>query len=142
MDDIEFEMQWIYFRHSFTLWWDTTSQSQKLRKSKRLQIFQPRSFQLQSQRKLFNPRLYNHESFNHELFDNELFNHELFNRELFNYEFLKKRVEKFTGVPSLGVTGWHPHVLADPFSTRGGDYAQQIILAPPDFQTFLQPSFI
>ena len=27
----------------------------------------------------------------------------------------------------------------NPISTRGADYAHQIILAPPDFQTFLRP---
>ena len=34
---------------------------------------------------------------------------------------------------------WHPHFLADQLTlsqTRGADYAHQIILAPPDFQTF------
>ena len=27
----------------------------------------------------------------------------------------------------------------DPISTRGADYAHHIIIAPPDFQTFLRP---
>ena len=45
---------------------------------------------------------------------------------------------------SLGVPGvpWHPHILADQVTLsqpRGTDYAHQIILAPPDFQTFRRP---
>ena len=36
----------------------------------------------------------------------------------------------------------HPQILADQLilsQPRGADYANQIILAPPDFQTFLRP---
>ena len=37
---------------------------------------------------------------------------------------------------------WHPQILADQLtlhiSTRWADYAHQIILASPDFQTFLR----
>ena len=50
------------------------------------------------------------------------------------------------GLLSLGVPGgtmpWHPQILADQFTLyqpRGADYAHQIILAPPDFQTFRRP---
>ena len=48
------------------------------------------------------------------------------------------------GLSSLGVPGvpWHPQILADQLTLsqpRGADYAHQIILAPPDFQTFLRP---
>ena len=46
-----------------------------------------------------------------------------------------------TGLSSLGVP-WHPQILADQLTLsqpRGADYAQQIILAPPDFQTFRRP---
>ena len=50
----------------------------------------------------------------------------------------------YSGVSSLGVPGvpWHPQILADqltPSQPVGADYAHQIILAPPDFQIFLQP---
>ena len=38
---------------------------------------------------------------------------------------------------------WHPRILADQLTLsqpqRGADYAHQMILAPPDFQTFLRP---
>ena len=49
-----------------------------------------------------------------------------------------------TVLSSLGVPGvpWHPQILADQltlFQPRGADYAHQIILAPPDFQTFRRP---
>jgi hypothetical protein len=40
-----------------------------------------------------------------------------------------------------GVVPWHPQILADQSTLsqpRGADYANQIILAPPHFQTFLQ----
>ena len=45
-----------------------------------------------------------------------------------------------SGVSSLGMSGvpWHPQILEDQL-TRGADYAHQIILAPPDFQTFIRP---
>ena len=48
------------------------------------------------------------------------------------------------GLSSLGVPGvpWHPQILADQLTLsqpRGADYAHQIILAPPDFQTFQRP---
>ena len=44
----------------------------------------------------------------------------------------------------LGVPGvlWHPQILADPLilsQPRGADYAHQVILAHPDFQTFRRP---
>ena len=45
------------------------------------------------------------------------------------------------GLLSLGVPG-HPQILADQLTLsqpRGADYAHQIILAPPDFQTFRRP---
>ena len=50
------------------------------------------------------------------------------------------------GLSSLGVPGvpWHPHILADQLTlsqSRGADYSHQIILAPPDFQTFLRPCY-
>ena len=50
----------------------------------------------------------------------------------------------YTGLSSLGVPGvpWQPQILADQFTLsqpRGVDYAHQIILAPPDFQTFRRP---
>ena len=46
-----------------------------------------------------------------------------------------------SGLSSLGVPGvsWHPQNLADQLTLSqpwGADYAHQIILAPPDFQTF------
>jgi hypothetical protein len=43
-------------------------------------------------------------------------------------------------VSSLGVP-WHPQILADQLtlSQPGGGDAHQIIVAPPDFQIFLQP---
>ena len=49
-----------------------------------------------------------------------------------------------SGLSSLGVPGvpWHPQILADQLTLPkpgGTVYAQQIILAPPDFQTFLRP---
>ena len=37
---------------------------------------------------------------------------------------------------------WHPQILADQLTLsqpRGADYANQIILTPPDFQTFRRP---
>ena len=46
-----------------------------------------------------------------------------------------------TGLSSLGVP-WHPQILADQLTLsqpRGTDYAHEIILAPPDFQTFRRP---
>ena len=48
------------------------------------------------------------------------------------------------GLSSLGVPGvpWHPQILADQLTLsqpEGAVYAHQIILAPPDFQTFLWP---
>ena len=47
------------------------------------------------------------------------------------------------GVSSPGVPGMprHPQILADTLTLsqpRGADYAQQIILAPPDIETFLR----
>jgi len=53
-------------------------------------------------------------------------------------------VDNKAGLSSLGVpeVPWHPQILADQltlFQPRGADYAHQIILAPPDFQTFLRP---
>ena len=49
-----------------------------------------------------------------------------------------------TGVSSMGVAGvpWHPKILADQLTlSQPGwvNYAHQIILAPPDFQTFQWP---
>ena len=44
-------------------------------------------------------------------------------------------------MPSIGVP-WYPQILAAQltlFQPEVEDYARQIILAPPDFQTFLQP---
>ena len=44
------------------------------------------------------------------------------------------------GVP--GVLPWHPQILEDQLTLsqqRGTDYDLQIILAPPDFQTFRRP---
>ena len=48
------------------------------------------------------------------------------------------------GVSSLGVPGvpWHTQILADQLTLSqpgGADYAHQIILAPPDFQTIRRP---
>ena len=48
------------------------------------------------------------------------------------------------GLSSLGVPGvpWHPQILADELTLsqpEGGDYSRLMILAPPDFQTFLRP---
>ena len=43
----------------------------------------------------------------------------------------------FTCLSSLGVP-WHPQIMADQLTLsqpRGADYAYQMILAPPDFQT-------
>ena len=40
---------------------------------------------------------------------------------------------------------WHPQILADQLTLSqpgGADYAHQIILAPPDFQTFRRPSMV
>ena len=50
----------------------------------------------------------------------------------------------FAGVPSMGVprVPWHPQILADQLTlsqSDGADYAHQIILATPDFQTLLRP---
>ena len=47
------------------------------------------------------------------------------------------------GLLSPGVPGvpWPPQILADQLTLsqpRGAGYADQIILAPPDFQTFLR----
>ena len=53
MDDMEFEMQWIYFRHSFTLDEITITEFKKIKAV--AGYFNPG---------LFNPRFYNHESFN------------------------------------------------------------------------------
>ena len=46
-------------------------------------------------------------------------------------------------IPAAGLSelGWGPPDFdrsVDPISTEGEDCANQIILAPPDFQTFLQ----
>ena len=41
-----------------------------------------------------------------------------------------------------GAMPWQPQILADQLTLsqpRGADYAHQIILAPPDFRTFLRP---
>ena len=51
-----------------------------------------------------------------------------------------------SGLSSLGVPGvpCHPQILADQLTLsqpRWADYAHQIILAPPDFQTFRRPCF-
>ena len=48
------------------------------------------------------------------------------------------------GLSSLGEPGvpWHPHFVADQLTLsqpRGADYAHQLMLAPPAFQTFLRP---
>ena len=48
------------------------------------------------------------------------------------------------GLSSLGLQGvpWHSQILADQLTLaqqREADYAHQIILAPPDFQTFRRP---
>ena len=48
------------------------------------------------------------------------------------------------GLSPLGVPGvpWHPQNLADQLTLsqpRGADYAHQITLATPDFQTFRRP---
>ena len=46
------------------------------------------------------------------------------------------------GLPSHPQISWHPQILADPLTLsqpRGADYSHQIILAPPDLQTFLRP---
>ena len=48
-----------------------------------------------------------------------------------------------SGLSSLGVPGvpWHPQILANKLTLSQpgeADYAYQIILAPPDFQTFLR----
>ena len=49
------------------------------------------------------------------------------------------------GVSYLGHAAgmpWHSQILADQLTLsqpRGADYAHQMILVPPDFQTFLQP---
>ena len=48
------------------------------------------------------------------------------------------------GVSSLGMPGvpWHPQILADQLTLsqpEGADYAHQIVLAPPDFQTLRRP---
>ena len=52
--------------------------------------------------------------------------------------------QQCSGLSSLGVPGvsWYPQILADKLTLsqpRGADYAHQIILAPPDFQTFRRP---
>ena len=58
---------------------------------------------------------------------------------------MKMQVRKnIAGVSSLGVP-WHPQILADQLTLSqpgGADYARQIILAPPDFQTFLRPCIV
>jgi hypothetical protein len=51
------------------------------------------------------------------------------------------------GLSSLGVPGvpWHPQILVDQLTLsqpRGADYTLQIILAPPDFQTFRRPCLL
>ena len=51
---------------------------------------------------------------------------------------------KHFNLSSLGVPGvpWHTQILADQltlFQPGEADYAHQIIMAPPDFQTFLRP---
>ena len=53
----------------------------------------------------------------------------------------------YAGLSSLGVppgVPWHPQILAEQLTLsqpRGADYAHQIILAPPDFQTFRRPCY-
>ena len=69
-----------------------------------------------------------------------------------NWEVKKLSGEKWidhsaAGLSSPGVPGvpWHPQILTDQLilSQPGGtDYAHQIILAPPNFQTFLRPFII
>ena len=46
---------------------------------------------------------------------------------------------------STGGGGARPQILADQLTLsqpEGADYAHQIILSPPDFQTFLRPCFV
>ena len=53
-----------------------------------------------------------------------------------------KALESRPVVPGVAGVPWHPHFLADQLTLsqpRGADYAHQIILAPPDFQTFRWP---
>ena len=45
------------------------------------------------------------------------------------------------GVPEVP---WQPRILVDQLNLsqlQGADYAHQMIVAPPDFQTFLRPCF-
>ena len=51
------------------------------------------------------------------------------------------RQASFWGVVPGGAEGaMAPQILADQLTlTRGADYAHHVILAPPDFRTFLRP---
>ena len=58
--------------------------------------FQPQTFQLQSQKELFNPLIFNHKPFNPRYFNHDIFRKNskprLWNSKLFNHEIFDQRV--------------------------------------------------